>query len=275
MFGGGCRPLRVLRSPEYHRRERPGSAARARCARGGTPEGRRRSRHWNVRTSWGTSFSQTHGKASVHAFVSRPGSAELRRDTPHPTLSAQPRGSGCQMVGAVRRPPGAARRGLACGVGLALVLDEAVVLISLEGVYGDTAGGVSIASAVTVIAVAGSSRRDAQVTGQRVPYSASLRRLPWPAGSRPAGPTSAGRWCRARRTSLLRTFVVAPGEDRERRNGELRKVRRRIRTRCTRPRAERIILDRAAVGSTSPDGKGPPRGGRWGTPPRRTLASAA
>ncbi|MFF3214214.1 hypothetical protein ACFYYB_26520 [Streptomyces sp. NPDC002886] len=47
--------------------------------------------------------------------------------------------------------------GLAYGVGLALVLDEAAVIISLEDVYWDTAGGISIALAVTVIAVAGSA----------------------------------------------------------------------------------------------------------------------
>lgn len=46
--------------------------------------------------------------------------------------------------------------GLAYGVGLALVLDEAALLISLEDVYWDTEGGVSIALAVAVIALAGS-----------------------------------------------------------------------------------------------------------------------
>ncbi|WP_176710191.1 hypothetical protein [Streptomyces sp. Wb2n-11] len=46
--------------------------------------------------------------------------------------------------------------GLAYGVGLALVLDEAALLISLEDVYWDTEGGVSIALAIAVIAVAGS-----------------------------------------------------------------------------------------------------------------------
>ncbi|MFJ9079406.1 hypothetical protein ACIRO3_29815 [Streptomyces sp. NPDC102278] len=46
--------------------------------------------------------------------------------------------------------------GLAYGVGLALILDEAAVLISLEDVYWDTLGGVSIALSVTVIAVVGS-----------------------------------------------------------------------------------------------------------------------
>ncbi|MFI6104885.1 hypothetical protein [Streptomyces sp. NPDC051310] len=46
--------------------------------------------------------------------------------------------------------------GLGYGVGLALVLDEAALLISLEDVYWDTEGGVSIALAIAVIAIAGS-----------------------------------------------------------------------------------------------------------------------
>ncbi|MFD5102802.1 hypothetical protein [Streptomyces albidochromogenes] len=46
--------------------------------------------------------------------------------------------------------------GLAYGVGLALVVDEAALLISLEDVYWDTEGGVSIALAIALIAVAGS-----------------------------------------------------------------------------------------------------------------------
>ncbi|MFF8288927.1 hypothetical protein ACF068_06775 [Streptomyces sp. NPDC016309] len=45
--------------------------------------------------------------------------------------------------------------GLAYGVGLALVVDEAALLISLEDVYWDTEGGVSIALAIALIAVAG------------------------------------------------------------------------------------------------------------------------
>jgi hypothetical protein len=45
--------------------------------------------------------------------------------------------------------------GLAYGVGLALVVDEAALLISLEDVYWDTEGGVSIALAIAVIAIAG------------------------------------------------------------------------------------------------------------------------
>ncbi|MFJ6695286.1 hypothetical protein ACIQM4_04340 [Streptomyces sp. NPDC091272] len=46
--------------------------------------------------------------------------------------------------------------GLAYGVGLALIVDEAALLISLEDVYWDTEGGISIALALAVIAVAGS-----------------------------------------------------------------------------------------------------------------------
>ncbi|MEU1026527.1 hypothetical protein ABZ366_31540 [Streptomyces sp. NPDC005904] len=46
--------------------------------------------------------------------------------------------------------------GLAYGVGLALVIDEAALLISLEDVYWDTEGGVSIALAIALIAVVGS-----------------------------------------------------------------------------------------------------------------------
>ncbi|MFF9868268.1 hypothetical protein ACF1G0_23190 [Streptomyces sp. NPDC013953] len=46
--------------------------------------------------------------------------------------------------------------GLGYGVGLALVLDEAALLISREDVYGDTEGGVGVALAIAVIAVAGS-----------------------------------------------------------------------------------------------------------------------
>ncbi|WP_256107218.1 hypothetical protein [Streptomyces sp. ODS05-4] len=46
--------------------------------------------------------------------------------------------------------------GLAYGVGLALVVDEAALLISLEDVYWDTEGGISIALAIALIAVVGS-----------------------------------------------------------------------------------------------------------------------
>ncbi|MGW7056013.1 hypothetical protein [Streptomyces sp. NPDC054887] len=60
-------------------------------------------------------------------------------------------------AGLVERTPRArAWLGLAYGVGLALVLDEAALLISLEDVYWDTEGGVSIALAIALIAVAGS-----------------------------------------------------------------------------------------------------------------------
>ncbi|WP_432089061.1 hypothetical protein [Streptomyces sp. bgisy095] len=45
--------------------------------------------------------------------------------------------------------------GLAYGVGMALVVDEAALLISLEDVYWDTEGWVSIALALAVIAVVG------------------------------------------------------------------------------------------------------------------------
>lgn len=57
--------------------------------------------------------------------------------------------------------------GLAYGVGLALVVDEAALLLSLEDVYWDTTGGISIALAIAVIAVAGSvlaaTREDSDV----------------------------------------------------------------------------------------------------------------
>ncbi|MGW7274565.1 hypothetical protein ACWGH5_29065 [Streptomyces sp. NPDC054864] len=46
--------------------------------------------------------------------------------------------------------------GLAYGVALALIVDEAALLISLEDVYWDTQGGVSIALAIAVIGIAGS-----------------------------------------------------------------------------------------------------------------------
>ncbi|MFH8411510.1 hypothetical protein ACH4FX_43170, partial [Streptomyces sp. NPDC018019] len=46
--------------------------------------------------------------------------------------------------------------GLAYGVGLALVVDEAALLISLEDVYWDTEGGISIALAIALIAIVGS-----------------------------------------------------------------------------------------------------------------------
>ncbi|CAL9324606.1 hypothetical protein [Streptomyces sp. SudanB91_2054] len=46
--------------------------------------------------------------------------------------------------------------GLAYGVGTALVVDEAALLISLEDVYWDTEGWISIALAIALIAVVGS-----------------------------------------------------------------------------------------------------------------------
>ncbi|MCX5613377.1 hypothetical protein OHB39_38600 [Streptomyces sp. NBC_00047] len=45
---------------------------------------------------------------------------------------------------------------LAYGVGLALIFDEAAALISLEDVYWDTLGGVSISLSVPVSAALGS-----------------------------------------------------------------------------------------------------------------------
>lgn len=45
--------------------------------------------------------------------------------------------------------------GLAYGVGMALIVDEAALLISLEDVYWDTDGWVSIALAIALIAVVG------------------------------------------------------------------------------------------------------------------------
>ncbi|WP_433544630.1 hypothetical protein ACQPZG_03555 (plasmid) [Streptomyces sp. CA-294286] len=64
------------------------------------------------------------------------------------------------LVGAVGLVHRSARTrtwmGLAYGVGLALIIDEAALLISLEDVYWDTEGGISIALALAVIAAAGS-----------------------------------------------------------------------------------------------------------------------
>ncbi|GGP96190.1 hypothetical protein [Streptomyces roseolilacinus] len=60
------------------------------------------------------------------------------------------------VAGLVQRSARArAWMGLAYGVGLALVLDEAALLISLEDVYWDTEGWVSIALALAVLALAG------------------------------------------------------------------------------------------------------------------------
>jgi hypothetical protein len=46
--------------------------------------------------------------------------------------------------------------GLFFGIGLALVVDEAALLIELKDVYWDGAGGVSVAIAVILMGVAGS-----------------------------------------------------------------------------------------------------------------------
>ncbi|WP_227025352.1 hypothetical protein [Streptomyces tsukubensis] len=63
-----------------------------------------------------------------------------------------------------RSPRGRAWMGLAHGVAAALVVDEAALLVSLEDVYWDIEGGVSIALALLVIGLAGSllalTRRD-------------------------------------------------------------------------------------------------------------------
>ncbi|WP_285571804.1 hypothetical protein [Actinoallomurus iriomotensis] len=46
--------------------------------------------------------------------------------------------------------------GLAFGIGLALVVDEAALLIELKDVYWNRQGGISIAIAIILIGVAGS-----------------------------------------------------------------------------------------------------------------------
>ncbi|MEV5750507.1 hypothetical protein AB0L00_22025 [Actinoallomurus sp. NPDC052308] len=46
--------------------------------------------------------------------------------------------------------------GLAFGIGLALVIDEAALLIELKDVYWNRAGGISVAIAIILIGVAGS-----------------------------------------------------------------------------------------------------------------------
>ncbi|MET7270968.1 hypothetical protein ABZS59_07235 [Streptomyces flaveolus] len=59
-------------------------------------------------------------------------------------------------VGLIKRSARArAWMGLAYGVGMALIVDEAALLISLEDVYWDTEGWVSIALAIALIAVVG------------------------------------------------------------------------------------------------------------------------
>ncbi|MET9925795.1 MULTISPECIES: hypothetical protein [unclassified Streptomyces] len=60
------------------------------------------------------------------------------------------------VAGLVQRSARArAWMGLAYGVGMALIIDEAALLISLEDVYWDTDGWVSIALAIALIAVVG------------------------------------------------------------------------------------------------------------------------
>ncbi|MFC8286754.1 hypothetical protein ACFW6N_08890 [Streptomyces cyaneofuscatus] len=60
------------------------------------------------------------------------------------------------VAGLVQRSARArAWMGLAYGVGMALIIDEAALLISLEDVYWDTEGWVSIALAIAVIALVG------------------------------------------------------------------------------------------------------------------------
>ncbi|WP_326696016.1 hypothetical protein OG909_00975 [Streptomyces sp. NBC_01754] len=64
------------------------------------------------------------------------------------------------VVGAVSLVERSARLrlwlGVAYGVGAALIIDEAALLLSLEDVYWDDQGGLSIAVALIVIGVAGS-----------------------------------------------------------------------------------------------------------------------
>ncbi|GAA4732175.1 hypothetical protein GCM10023328_09300 [Modestobacter marinus] len=55
-----------------------------------------------------------------------------------------------------RSPRARAALGLFFGIGLALVVDEAALLIQLEDVYWDTFGWVSVGLALLVIGVAGS-----------------------------------------------------------------------------------------------------------------------
>ena len=64
------------------------------------------------------------------------------------------------LVGAAgvieRSPQWHAWMGLLFGIGLALVVDEAALLIELKDVYWTGAGGVSVAIAVILIGLAGS-----------------------------------------------------------------------------------------------------------------------
>ncbi|WP_309051122.1 hypothetical protein [Streptomyces sp.] len=76
--------------------------------------------------------------------------------------------AGVGAAGLVERSARArAWMGLAYGVGSALILDEAALLISLEDVYWDTEGWVSIALALAVIAVLGGVL--AATRGRRAP----------------------------------------------------------------------------------------------------------
>ena len=73
-------------------------------------------------------------------------------------------------VGLVERSPRVrAWLGLGYGVGAALVVDEAALLLSLEDVYWDDEGGISIALALIVIGVADSllvlTRRSTEDSG--------------------------------------------------------------------------------------------------------------
>jgi TctA family transporter len=65
---------------------------------------------------------------------------------------------GVAVCGLVERSPRwHAWMGLAFGIGLALIIDEAAELIELKDVYWSGQGGVSVAIALTVIGVAGST----------------------------------------------------------------------------------------------------------------------
>ena len=55
-----------------------------------------------------------------------------------------------------RTPRARTAMGLGYGIGLALIVDEAALLIQLEDVYWDTAGWTSVGLAVLLIGVAGS-----------------------------------------------------------------------------------------------------------------------
>lgn len=61
---------------------------------------------------------------------------------------------GCGLI--ERSPRWRTWMGLAYGIGLALVVDEAALLIELKDVYWNRQGGISVALAIIVIGVAGS-----------------------------------------------------------------------------------------------------------------------